>query len=201
MAVNQLLYELDGLESANENILVIGATNAPWDVDPALRRSGRFSKHIFVPEPDYKSRVQLFRLHAKNRPLSRWVNYGRLARATIGYAAADVKQICEDAAAIPWKEAFLTGKQREVRMGDFIKAIKAKKSSLPPWYGSAKKEIGQQEEKTLVDGKEHIKITDSKMAAGEKEQFSELLKLIKKNNKWYWKGAYKLVKYFSLYVI
>jgi len=201
MAVNQLLYEMDGVEAQNANVLIIGATNAPWDVDPALRRSGRFGKQIFVPEPDMKSRHALFKLYAAKRPVSSNVSYNRLARCTIGYAAADVKAICEEAAAIPWKEAFKNGKERPVAMKDFIIAIKKKKSSLPPWYASAKKEIGKQEEKTIVDGKEHVKISDSKLGQGEKEQFRELLNVIEKNNKWYWKAVNWIVKHFSLYVI
>ncbi|MBI4399698.1 AAA family ATPase, partial [Candidatus Micrarchaeota archaeon] len=206
MAVNQLLYEMDGIEAKNENVLVIGATNAPWDVDPALRRSGRFTKHVYVPEPDKKSREQLFKLYLAKLPTSKGIGYGRLARATVGYAASDVKTICEDAAAIPWKEAFVSqqegkkAKQREVTMRDLIAAVKRKKSSLPPWYESAKKEIGQQEEKTVVDGKEHIKITESKMAAGEKEQFKELLDVIKKNNEWWYKGYKWFLKHLALYV-
>jgi SpoVK/Ycf46/Vps4 family AAA+-type ATPase len=200
MAVNQLLYEMDGLEATNVNVLVIGATNAPWDVDPALRRSGRFSKIIFIPEPDYESRKQLFKLHAKRFP-HRGVSFERLARCTIGYAAADIKQICEDAAAIPWKEAFKGSKEREVRMKDFLEAVRKKKSSLPPWYESANKEIGEQKEKTIVDGKEHLKITDSKMAAGEREAFKDLLNVIKKNNSIWYKAFKWTVKTFSLYVI
>ncbi len=200
MAVNQMLYEMDGVEAKNDNVLIIGATNAPWSVDPALRRSGRFSKHMFVPEPDRKSRKALFELHAGKRPLKGGIRWGRLARATIGYSAADIKQICDDAAAIPWKEAFKSGKERPVQMKDFIAAIKKRKSSLPPWYESAKKEIGQQEERTVVDGKEHVKVTDSKLAAGEKEQFKDLLDVIKKHNKWWYKYYAEAVKYFSLYV-
>jgi transitional endoplasmic reticulum ATPase len=201
MAVNQLLYEMDGLEAKNENVLVIGATNAPWDVDPALRRSGRFSKHMFVPEPDKSSRAALFKLHSKSRPTKQGIRWGRLARATVGYSAADVKQICEDAAAIPWKEAFKSGKEREVTMKDFLVACRKRKSSLPPWYESAKKQIGDTEEKTVVDGKEHLKITESKLAAGEKEQFKELLDVIKKNNKWWYKYWVLFQKYFALYVL
>ena len=201
MAVNQLLYEMDGLEAKNEDVLIIGATNAPWDVDPALRRSGRFSKHMFVGEPDTTSRKALFILHSKSRPTKPGVRWGRLARATVGYSAADVKQLCDDAASIPWKEAFKSGHERPVEMKDYLKATKKRKSSLPPWYESAKKQIGDTEEKSVVDGKEHLKITESKLAAGEKEQFRELLEVIKKNNKWYYKYWNKIQKYFSLYVI
>ncbi len=199
MAVNQLLFEMDGLEAKNENVLIIAATNAPWDVDPALRRSGRFSKHVFVPEPDFESRLQLFKMYSKGRPVSAGINFARLAAATWGYASSDVKFLSDEAASIPWKEAFKTGKQREVRMGDYLAAIRKKKSSLPPWYESAKKEIGKQEELTIVDGKEHKKITESKMAPGEREQFRELLKVIEKNNKIYMKWSKRLVRFFSTY--
>lgn len=201
MAVNQLLYEMDGVEANNVNVLVLAATNAPWDVDPALRRSGRFGKLIFIPEPDMKSRMQILKFHGKDKPIAKRIAWWRLALATMGYSSADLKQVSDDAAAIPWKEAFLGKKQRDVTTADYIKAIKKKKSSLGPWYESAKKEIGQQEEKSVVDGKEHIKISDSKMGAGEKEQFKELLDLIKKNNKWYWKIVKSTVRNFALYVL
>ncbi|MFH1447376.1 MAG: AAA family ATPase [Candidatus Micrarchaeota archaeon] len=199
MAVNQLLYEMDGVEAKNDNVLIIGATNAPWSVDPALRRAGRFSKHMFVPEPDRNSRAAIFELHSSKRPVKK-CRWGRLARATVGYSAADIKQICDDASAIPWKEAFKSGKERAVEMKDFLSAIKKRKSSLPPWYESAKKEIGHQEERTVVDGKEHLKLTESKLAAGEKEQFRELLDAIKKKNKWWYKYYTDSLKYFALYV-
>ncbi|MBI5159354.1 tetratricopeptide repeat protein [Candidatus Micrarchaeota archaeon] len=207
MAVNQLLYEMDGVEARNENMLILAATNAPWDVDPALRRSGRFSKLIFIPEPDIRSRLQIFKFHSKNRPLAGNIDWVRLGFATMGYSSSDIKIISEEAATIPWKEAYLAQeqgksiKQRDIQMRDYLKVIRKRRSSLGPWYESAKKEIGQQEEKTVVDGKEHIKITDSKMGVGEKEQFKELLNLIKKNNKWYWKMWKWVVRRFALYVM
>lgn len=200
MAVNQMLYEMDGVEANNENVLVIAATNAPWDVDPALRRSGRFSKTLFIPEPDFGSRAAIIKIHAKKRPLSGGIPYHRLALATAGYASADLKAVVEEAAAIPWREAFKSGKERKVKTSDFIQAIKKKKSTLPPWYEQAKKQIGKQEEITIVDGKEHKKVSDSKMGAGEKEAFKDLLDVINKRNKWYSKMWHKFLKYFSLYV-
>ncbi len=199
-AVNQLLYEMDGIEAANENVLVVGATNAPWDVDPALRRSGRLGKTIYVPEPSFVARKAILKLHAKKRPLAKHIAWNRLALATIGYSAADLKAVVDEASAIPWKEAFKTGKERPVTTSDFIKAIKKVKSSLPPWYAQAKKQIGQQEEKTIVDGKEHIKITESPLGPAEKYAFKELLKAIKRMNRWYVKLFNKLVRIIALYL-
>jgi len=200
MAVNQMLYEMDGVEAHNENVLVIAATNAPWDVDPALRRSGRFSKTLYIPEPDFGSREAIIKIHAKKRPVSKGIPYKRLAVATSGYASADLKAIVEEAAAIPWREAFKSGKERKVKTGDFIKAIRKKRSSLPPWYEQANKQIGKQEEVTIVDGKEHKKVTDSKMGPGEKDAFKDLLKTIDKRNKWYNKMWIKGIRQFALVV-
>ncbi|MEM2138513.1 MAG: AAA family ATPase, partial [Candidatus Anstonellaceae archaeon] len=200
MAVNQMLFEMDGVESNNANVLVVGATNAPWDVDPALRRSGRFGKAIFIPEPDFKSRVEILKLHVKKVPAAKGIHYHRIALATNGYASADLKAIVEEAAAIPWREAFNSGKQRAVTTADFIAAVKKKKSSLPPWYEQAKKQIGSQEEKTVVDGKEHIKVTESKLAGAEKEAFKELLDVIKRRNEIWYKAYAWIVRNIGLYV-
>lgn len=198
MAVNQMLYEIDGIEAHNENVLVIAATNAPWDVDPALRRSGRFGKTIYIPEPDLVSRYAILRMHAKKLPLASFIPYWRLAFGTAGYASSDLKAVVEEAAAIPWREAFKHGKERNISSGDFIIAIRKKKSSLPPWYEQAKKQIGKQEELTVIDGKEHKKITESKMGPGEKEAFKDLLGLINERNKWYSKMWHRFTREFSL---
>ncbi len=177
MAVNQMLYEMDGVEANNQNVLIIAATNAPWDVDPALRRSGRFSKTVYVHEPDLTSRGAILKLHAKKLPLGSFIPYWILGVATNSYASADLKAIVDQAATIPWREAFLgiekksaelikrgmskeqaeeTAKkqvaQRPVMLGDFVSAIIKKRSSLPPWYEQAKKQIGKQEEVTVIDG-------------------------------------------------
>jgi len=200
MAVNQLLFEMDGVESNNSNVLVVGATNAPWDVDPALRRSGRFGKAVIIPEPDFKSRAEIIKLHVRKVPAARGICYTRLALATVGYASADLKSVVEEAAAIPWRTAFKTGHQRPVNTEDFIAAIKKKKSSLPPWYAQAKKQIGSQEEKTVVDGKEHVKITESKLASAEKEAFKELLDIIKRRNEIWYKAYAWIIRHAGLYL-
>jgi len=215
---------MDGVEANNLNVLVIAATNAPWDVDPALRRSGRFSKTIYIPEPDYDSRVAILKLHAKKRPLTSLIPYRLLGIATMGYASSDLKAIVEEASTFPWMEAFFsiqkksTGYianglskeeaeekakkevyQRPISVGDFTKAIMKKKSSLPPWYGQAKKQIGKQEELTIIDGKEHKKVMDSKMGPAEKESFKDLLGTINTRNQWWHKMlVYGMIRYGSL---
>jgi SpoVK/Ycf46/Vps4 family AAA+-type ATPase len=224
MAVNQMLYEMDGVEANNQSVLIIAATNAPWDVDPALRRSGRFSKTIYLPEPDRTSRIAILKMHSKKVPLGIWVPFFFLGLATEAYASSDLKSIVDDAATIPWREAFMgiekksdelmkggmakeqaeelakkQVKQRPVTLGDFVAAISKKRSSLPPWYEQARKQIGKQEELTIIDGKEHKKITDSKMGPGEKDAFRDLLSVINKRNQWYDKLIVNTVKQTSLF--
>ncbi len=200
-AINQLLYEMDGVEAHNENVLIIGASNSPWAIDTALRRSGRFSKMIFVPEPDGQSRKELFKIYLSKRPVAKNIPYGRLARATMGYSAADIKQICDDAAAIPWKEAFLTGKERPVMLKDVLKVIRKSRSTLPPWYAAANKEIGKQKEVEVIDGKKHVREKESKLGPEEQQQFKELLDIIKNRNSLWYKIYSTVWRFIALYII
>ena len=220
MAVNQMLYEMDGVEAHNENVLIIAATNAPWDVDPALRRSGRFSKAIYIPEPDDDSRPAIIKLHASKRPIGGYIPYELLSMATTSYASSDLKAIVDEAATFPWMEAFYAiqkktyvrsirmlstskkhVKQRAIGISDFTRAVIKKRSSLPPWYEQAKKQIGKQEEITIIDGKEHKKVTQSKLGAGEREAFRDLLKTINKRGQWHNKLTTGITKQFALFIL
>ncbi|MGV8176905.1 MAG: AAA family ATPase [Candidatus Bilamarchaeaceae archaeon] len=224
MAVNQMLYEMDGVEANNQNVLTIAATNAPWDVDPALRRSGRFSKAIYIPEPDFKSRGAILKLHGKKRPLESRIPWMRLALATSGYSSADLKAVVDEASTYPWKEAFFgiekkteelvrtqqldkkkakeiaekQIKQRPVSRMDFIKAIQKRDSTLPPWYAQAKKQIGKQEEVETVDGKEHKRIKDSKLGPGERDVFKPLIKVIEGRNGGFYKFQRMFIRYLGI---
>lgn len=148
-AINQFLLEMDGAEYSNDGVLAIGATNAPWDIDAALRRSGRFSKTIYLGEPDTKTRNEVIKLHLKNRPIVKSLPIGRLARMTEGYSPADLAQLVEAAATVPWLEAYKSGKERVITFKDFIKVTSGEDAvvpSLPPWYGSVKKKLIEEDE-------------------------------------------------------
>ncbi|MBD3388130.1 MAG: AAA family ATPase [Candidatus Altiarchaeales archaeon] len=157
-AINQFLLEMDGAEYSNEGVLAIGATNAPWDIDAALRRSGRFSKTIFIGEPDTKTRREILKLHLKKRPYSKKLPIGRIARMTEGYSPADLASLVDEAATIPWKEAIKTGKERVITFRDFLKATAgedAVQPSLPAWYGSVKKKLIEDEDDEEDDKYKH----------------------------------------------
>jgi len=204
MAVNQFLTEMDGIESGLNNIFVIGATNAPWDMDPALKRSGRFGKAIYVPPPDYATRVSLFKYYTKDMPIRKrgfgGIDYGRLARATIGYASVDIKQICYEAGLIPLVEEYATGKGREIKMGDFLKAIKKTKSSLDEWYMHVRKEIISKREVQIVDGKKTEIEKEGVLSPQERALYNDLIKDVKRNSSLPFRILKKLIRIFALYI-
>ena len=149
MLIDQLLMEMDGIESLTENVLFIAATNSPWNIDPALRRAERFTKQIFVPPPDLNTRMEIFRIHTRKEPISGDVDFRELAELTEGYASSDIKAICDSAAEIPWEEALHGKEERKIEMRDFLKAISKQRSSLIPWFEMAKKELEKTGEESV----------------------------------------------------
>ena len=98
--VPQILAELEGFDTAEKNpLLFIGATNEPWSLDPAVMRPGRFDEKVYVGLPDLAARRKILELNLKGRPLAEDVDLDELATQTEGYSGADVKNICEKAAA------------------------------------------------------------------------------------------------------
>jgi transitional endoplasmic reticulum ATPase len=95
--VNQLLTELDGLEEM-EDVMVIGATNRPDMIDPALIRSGRFDRLVFIGEPGTEGREEIMRIHTDDSPLAPDVSLRELAEVTDGYVGSDLESIAREAA-------------------------------------------------------------------------------------------------------
>ncbi|RLI93399.1 MAG: hypothetical protein DRO89_00095 [Candidatus Altiarchaeales archaeon] len=147
--LNQFLMDMSGVERLSEDVLVIAATDTPWDLDPSLRRSGRFSKQIFIPPPDLDSRIEILKICTRGRPLSTDVDFRKLAELTEGYSAADIDEICNNAASIPWKKAVSGSSERSITMDDFLKAIEEQESTLIPWSISAEKLLKESGEKEL----------------------------------------------------
>ena len=95
--LNQLLVEMDGFGTASE-IIVMAATNRPDILDPALLRPGRFDRQIVVHQPDVKAREEILELHAKNKPMSKEVDFKIIAKNTSGFAGADLENMLNEAA-------------------------------------------------------------------------------------------------------
>ncbi|MCK4521811.1 MAG: AAA family ATPase, partial [Nanoarchaeota archaeon] len=94
--VNQILTEMDGLESLND-VVVLAATNRPDMIDSALLRPGRFDRLILTPIPDKKTREEIFNVHTKGMPLKD-VDIKKLAEKSEGYAGSDIEALCREAA-------------------------------------------------------------------------------------------------------
>lgn len=101
--LNQLLVEMDGFES-KDGIIVIAATNRPDILDPALLRPGRFDRQIMVPLPDVKGRLEILKIHAKNKPLAPDVDLEVIAKSTPGFSGADLENLLNEAALIAAKK-------------------------------------------------------------------------------------------------
>jgi transitional endoplasmic reticulum ATPase len=139
--VNELLAQMDGVDTADDELLILAATNEPWAIDPALRRPGRFSKLVYIPEPDLDARAAIFKINLKGRPVADDVDVNRLAGMTESYSGADIAAICKEAADIPLGEALRGGTAREIEVGDFVKVLEGRKPSILSWYVEARKEV------------------------------------------------------------
>jgi len=95
--LNQLLVEMDGF-GVNEGIIIIAATNRPDILDPALLRPGRFDRQIVVDKPDVKGRLEILKVHTKNKPLDKDVDLDVIARRTPGFTGADLSNLVNESA-------------------------------------------------------------------------------------------------------
>ncbi|HIH96920.1 MAG TPA: CDC48 family AAA ATPase [Thermoplasmata archaeon] len=121
--VNQLLTSMDGLESM-EGVVVIGATNRPDMIDPALMRAGRFDKLILIEVPDEKAREEIFKVHLKRTPLNKDVNLKELAQLTEGYVGADIETICREAVLSALRESMKTTKVKQAHFMEALERIR-----------------------------------------------------------------------------
>ena len=135
--VNQLLVELDGATSENEGVFVLAATNAPWDVDPALRRPGRLDRTILVLPPDELARVAILRHHLRDRPIA-GIDVNKLAKRTEGFTGADLAHVCDAAAERALLDSARTGNARMIVMADLEAALREIKPSIRPWLEMAR---------------------------------------------------------------
>ncbi|MBN1921108.1 MAG: AAA family ATPase [Anaerolineae bacterium] len=135
--INQFLSELDGVDTSNEGVLILAATNAPWHLDPAFRRPGRFDRVLFVPPPDTPARAAILQLHLADKPTER-LDFGKLARMTEGFSGADLMGVVDQAVERRLREALRSGKPTPVTMGDLQEAIKQASPTVQEWFATAK---------------------------------------------------------------
>ena len=135
--INQFLAELDGLDSDNEGILILGATNAPWYLDPAFRRPGRFDRIIFVPPPDKKAREAIFQIKLHEKPTDS-IDTTSLSKASDQFSGADITAAIDIAIEKKLEASFKNGIPQPLTTKDILKGVKKVKPSTKEWFRSAK---------------------------------------------------------------
>ena len=135
--INQFLAELDGVGSDNDGLLVLAATNAPWHMDSAFRRPGRFDRVIFVPPPDEEARADILRLLLAGKPQD-GVDAVAVAAKTDRFSGADLKALVDRAIEAKLDVAIASGVPEPLRTKDLLAAAKTQKPTTAEWFAAAK---------------------------------------------------------------
>ncbi len=113
--VPQILQGMEGFDKKGTvPIMFMGATNIPWQLDPAVLRPGRFDEKVYIPLPDLPARRKMLDLYLANRPVADDVNFDDLAARLDGYSGADIKYVCDRAATIPFLQSVASGEEGEI---------------------------------------------------------------------------------------
>ena len=135
--INQFLAEMDGMGGDNDGLLVLAATNAPWHVDPAFRRPGRFDRILFVPPPDGPARAGILRILLGGKPVQE-IDYDALAKKTEGFSGADLKAVVDVAVENKLREAMREGVPKPLTTRDLSAAAGSVRPSTREWFATAR---------------------------------------------------------------
>ncbi len=131
--VPQILQGVEGFDrKAGRSVLLMGATNVPWQLDPAMMRPGRFDEKIYIPLPDLAARRKMLDIYLLKRPLAPNVDLDALARMLDGYSGADIQYICERAATIPFLRIVAGGKEGDITPEAVAQALNENPPSVKP---------------------------------------------------------------------
>ncbi|MEO3946351.1 AAA family ATPase [Gorillibacterium sp. CAU 1737] len=148
--IDQFLTEIEGIDTNTQNMLIIGATNMPWDVDPAFKRPGRFDKVLFVPPPDKKARVAILQLKMAGRP-QETIDYDTIAEKTELYSGADLENLIETATEYVITEIMKTEIERPISTKDLLRAVEATRPSTIEWLKTIKNYLKYSNQTGLYD--------------------------------------------------
>ena len=126
--INQFLAELDGIQSNNEGLLILAATNAPWHVDAAFRRPGRFDRILFVPPPDSAARAAILRAMLRGKPVDS-IDHDAIAKKSDGFSGADLKAVVDVAIEEKLRESMNAGVPKPLTTRDLTSASSKTKPS------------------------------------------------------------------------
>ncbi|MFK7769957.1 MAG: AAA family ATPase [Mariniblastus sp.] len=135
--INQFLSEMDGVENSNDGLLIIGATNAPWHIDNAFRRPGRFDQVIFVPPPDAAAREEILRMQLDGKPQEK-LDLAKVAAKLHDFSGADLKAIVDRTIEGKLQAAIKSGRPTPISTKDIIAAAKNANPTTREWFATAK---------------------------------------------------------------
>lgn len=136
--VSQFLTELDGFAQANSGVLILGATNVPWSVDPAFRRPGRFDRVLFVPPPDQAARRDILASELQGRPSDGPLDIDDIARRTPGYSGADLRNLVETAVDEAIEASMAEGREQPLTAAHLRSALAETRATTLEWLTSAR---------------------------------------------------------------
>jgi len=131
--VPQILQGMEGFDKKKgKPILFMGATNVPWQLDPAVLRPGRFDEKVYIPLPDIKARRKMLDIYLGKRPLADDVNLDTTADTLEGFSGADIKYVCDRAATLPFLRAVATGEEGDITIEVLTEVIASAQRSVTP---------------------------------------------------------------------
>lgn len=135
--INQFLAELDGMDASNDGLLILGATNAPWHVDTAFRRPGRFDRVLFVPPPDEAARVEILKLQLAGKP-QQDLELSKVAAKTRDFSGADLQALVDRAVEAKLTAAIKSGRPTPLTTKDLLAAARKAKPTTTEWFATAR---------------------------------------------------------------
>lgn len=149
--VNQLLSEMDGFAGKSDEVFLLAATNHPWDLDPALRRPGRFDRLVFVPPPDAPARKKTLELKLAGKPVAAGLDLTAAARSAEGYSGADLQAVVERATEYAIEASVAKGGEQPIDETGLRRALREVKPSTRPWFETARNYVLYANEGGLYD--------------------------------------------------
>ncbi|MGC8576173.1 MAG: ATP-binding protein [Caldisericum sp.] len=195
--ITQLLTEMDGIEKNPQGVFIIGATNRPWEIDSAFKRSGRFNNLVYVGPPNLFERIQLFKFYLSNHKTEK-INYLKLALRTANYSQSDISHLIDISTLQPINDEINKHIDRPLTTKDILYTIHTMmpKGSLENYWLDTKKELLGKYEVEYVDKKKYTKWKSGSLDSEGKKLYKDLIRDIKRNskNKWKIKLMYMLSK-------
>jgi hypothetical protein len=154
-------------------IMVVGATNMPELIDPALLRPGRFDKIIYIPPPDFEARKNIFRLYLKNKPLAHGMNFYELAGSTDGFSGADIENVVKEASMRAMRRTLDSRKRAYITMEDFRAILQQIKPSITKKMQKEYEKLGFDYSRKTGETKKKKAKKAKKKARGRKSEYEE----------------------------